>query len=103
MNDMIPPRKSVSMEEQETNITLCPLDEDATVYSCVPAVVKRIYKYAAEYPDKCRIDHDDGYGVICYVPPDWISFKPRKKRQMTEEQRAASAARLAAMREAKRK
>lgn len=96
-------RKSVSLEEQETSISLSPLDKFAEVYSCEPTVVKRLYKYAEEHPDVCRITMDDGYGVTCEMPKEWIKYKPVAKRVMSEEQRAVTAARLRAMAEAKKK
>ena len=83
-------RTRVSLEEQETTINLAPLDIAATVYSSDPAVVKRLYSYAQDYPEQCMISRDDGYGVICELPKDWISYKPRKKRQLSENQRQAA-------------
>ena len=75
-------RKSVSLEEQETSISLSPLDKFAEVYSCEPTVVKRLYKYAEEHPDVCRITMDDGYGVTCEMPKAWIKYKPVAKRNV---------------------
>lgn len=99
---MLKDRMSVSLEEQETNITLSPMDKGtALIYTCVPNVIRWLYKWADEYPDQVVIRKDDGWGVDAEIPAEWVSFKPRKKRVMSEEQRAAAAARLAAARERK--
>jgi len=95
-------RKSVPLDEQETSISIVPDDDQAIVYSSVPTTVRRLYKYAEEHPDECKITNDDGYGCVCSMPVDWIRYQPRKKREMTEEQKAVAAARLRSAREAKK-
>lgn len=92
-------RKRISLDEQETSFSLSPVDKDMFVYSCVPGMIKKIYQYAEKYPDQCRIDNDDGYGVCCYVPVDWLTFRPKKKRVMTDEQKAAARERLMNLRQ----
>lgn len=100
---MLKDRMSVPPEEQETSIIICPIDKDtASVYTSTPAMIRKIYKWADEYPDQVKIISDDGYGVIVEVPVSWASLKPYKKRVMTEEQKQAAAARLAALRERKK-
>lgn len=93
--DAVTTRKRVPPEEQETSISITPMDDKAVVYSCVPATVHRFYKWAKEYPDQMEIESDDGYGVVCLMPLDWIKYQPRKKRTYTEEQRKEMAERLA--------
>ena len=100
---MLKERKRVSLEEQETTITLSPGDKNAAmVYTCVPHMIKRIYQYARDYPDQVMIYADDGYGVDAELPASWGSLKPRRKRTMSDEQKQAAAARLAAARERKK-
>ena len=78
---MLKERKRVSLEEQETTITLSPGDKNAAmVYTCVPHMNKRIYQYARDYPDQVMIYADDGYGVDAELPASWVSLKPRRKR-----------------------
>ena len=101
---MIKERVSVPFEEQETNITICPIDKNiASVYTCVPNMIRRLYKYAVDYPEQVDVISDDGYGVMVEMPSSWVSVKPYKKRIMTEEQKQAAAARLAASREKRKK
>lgn len=92
----------VTLEEQETSISMCPLDKEAMVYSCVPRMMQRLDKLAEEYPDQCHTDPGDGLGVICYVPASWVSIRPPRKCNKTPEERAATAARLNAAKKAKR-
>jgi len=93
-------RKTVSLDEQETSISLSPQDQNAVVYSCEPAVIRRLYSYAAENP-QCVITRDDGYGVICEMPKEWVIYRPRKKRQLSDEQKQAAAERFHRYREQK--
>lgn len=100
---MLNERKTVPQEEQETIINLSPADKGkAIVYTCVPNMVKRLYQYAGEYPGQVKVIADDGYGVDASIPAGWVTVKPRKKREMSEEQRQAAVARLAAARERKK-
>lgn len=96
------PAKSVSVEEQETSISLSPQDRTAVVYSSVPGTIMKLYRYAMEHPAECQIESDDGYGVICNMPVDWIKFQPRKKRTYSEEQKKEMAKRLALSKTSKR-
>ena len=94
-------RLSVPIAEQETIINLGSGDQQACIYTTDPVVIRRLYKWAEEYP-QIELIRDDGYGVDAFVPKEWISYKPRKKRTMTEEQKAANAERLRLKREAKK-
>lgn len=95
-------RKSVPLLEQETTIGLDPVNRDqASVYSSVPAMINSLYKYKKKYPDLVVIEKDDGYGVQALVPASWVSCKPRKKRVLSDEQKARAAENLRKAREAK--
>lgn len=97
---MVKDRMSVPLEEQETNVTLCPINREvAEVYTSTPNMIKKLYKWADEYPDQVEIISDDGWGINVEVPSSWVTLKPYKKRFMSEEQKKAAAARLAAIRE----
>ena len=91
--------KKVLREEQETSISMTPDDNKAFVYSSDPMVVRRLLKYLSEYPDVCRLEIRDGCGVAITMPKDWVIYKPRKKRVLSEEQRQLAAERLANVRE----
>ena len=87
------PKQSISYIEQETVIVIDPVTKRASVYSCIPNTVKKLYEYA-EHED-VKIDMDNEYGLTINVPMKWIKVKPPIKRIISEEQRAASAERLA--------
>lgn len=95
-------RKSVSLLEQETTIGLDPVNRDqAYVYSSVPAMINNLYKWRDEYPGMVTLEKDDGYGVQALVPSSWVSCKPRKKRVLSDEQKARAAENLRKAREAR--
>lgn len=92
-------KKNTPMSEQETIINFSPGDKQADIYSSDPVVIRRLKKYADENPDKISVIMDNASGIEVLFPMDWISFKPRKKRVMSEEQRQANAERLRSYRE----
>ena len=87
------PKTSISQIEQETVIVVDPVTKRASVYSCVPNMVKKLYEYA-EHED-VKIDMDNEYGLTINVPMKWVKVKPPVKRVYSEEQRAAMAENLA--------
>ena len=95
-------RTAVSLEEQETTINIypSPVQDYADVYSCTPSMIKKLRKFAAEYPDEVRIEKEDDIGMFVQVPARWIQIRRPKQMHMSEEQREAAAARL---QEARRK
>lgn len=88
----------VTMEEQETTINIFPaqVSKTAEIYSCIPAMVKRLKKLAVNRPDAVRILHDDGRSVTAEVDRSCIKVSP--KRIVSDEQRKAASERLAAAR-----
>lgn len=92
---------SVPSDEQETTINIFPSEKKAFVYSSVPHIAKRLLGYVRDYPDECAIEIHDEYGAAIVMPVEWISFKPKKKRVMSEEQKAAAAERFRKYREEK--
>ena len=85
------PKTSISQIEQETVIVVDPVTKRASVYSCIPSMVKKLYQYA-EHED-VKIDMDNEYGLTIDVPQNWIKVKP--PRVMSKEQKAALAENLA--------
>lgn len=83
---------SVPQIEQETVITVDPITKRASVYSCIPPMVKRLYKLA-EHED-AKIELDNQYGLTISVPQSWIKIRPPVKRQLTDEQKAALSERM---------
>ena len=94
-------KESIPQIEQETTITIDPLTKRASVYSCIPSMVKKLYQFA-ERPD-VTVELDNAYGLMISVPQNWIKIRPPAKRQMTDEQKEALAERMGLLRKAKDK
>ena len=86
------PKTSISQIEQETVIVVDPVTKRASVYSCIPSMVKKLYQYA-EHED-VKIDMDNEYGLTIDVPQNWVKIRPPVKRQLTDEQRATLSERM---------
>lgn len=86
----------VSLEEQETTISIFPsqVQEYAEVYSCVPGMMKKLRKLAADNPEDVKIEKEDDIGIFVQVPAKWIRIRKPKQMHLTEEQREAAAERL---------
>ena len=82
----------VSKDEQETVITISPVDKTATVYSCVPSVVKKIESMCGD--DEVEVISNDKYGIKVRVPYKWIKISKPRKRECTDEQKAILKERL---------
>lgn len=98
-------KERISLDEQETILNIVPaqISDRVSVYTCIPADVKYFRKLASEHPDEAVIIKADGYGLEIEIPASWYRRpKPHKKRQMTDEQREATAARLSAARQKRR-
>lgn len=94
-------RMAVSLEEQETTINVYPsqVQDHAEVYSCIPGMMKKLRQFAVEYPEEVRIEKEDDIGIFARVPARWIQIRRPKQMNMSEEQKAAVAARLQVARE----
>lgn len=93
---------SYSINEQETTINVFPkaVSDKAEIFTCIPTMMDRMRKLAKEYPTDVCIREEDG-ALFCTVPIGWVKVAPKRKCTLTEEQKAANAARLAAYREVK--
>lgn len=94
----------LTLEEQEIVITMSGRTDKISVFTSYPHWIKRLDKYCEENPDawKCtKVDTIDGEvaGKFYEGPKDLLKLQ-KKKRYVSEEQRKASAERLAAYREA---
>jgi hypothetical protein len=83
------------MDEQETTINMYPasVSKTAEVYTCIPAMMQRLINLQKEYPSDVAIVDGDGY-IDATVPRDWIKVQPKRKCNMTDEQRKKAADRL---------
>ena len=89
----------LTLEEQEIVITMSGRTDIVKVYTSYPHWMKRLDKYCEEEPDnwKCvKVDTIDGdaIGKFYEAPRDLLKLQKRK-RQISEEQKKASAERLA--------
>ena len=67
----------------------------ATLSSSEYPVVQRIKKLARQRPDQVEIVATNRDGSICaHVPWKWISIRPPRTLNLTEEQKAERAARM---------
>ena len=89
-----------TLDEQETTINVYPaqIQQQAEVYSCIPATMRKLRKLAAENPDEVLIEKDDGLGIFAQVPARWIQIRKPRRVQLTAEKKAEAASRLAAAR-----
>lgn len=76
--------------EQETTITFMRDMDTARIYTCDPLVLTKLKKHAND-PDYI-LEKSSTYGSFFVVPKTLIKFGT--KREMTDEQRAASAERM---------
>ena len=86
--------------EQETIISYNEEEQTASVYTYNAALRRKLDCLAQERPEECRLERSahDGQAVEYIVPKRWIKVNPPRRVSFTEEQRRASAERLAAAR-----
>ena len=90
--------KKITYDEQETVIIIpaVQVSRTAEVYTCVPTMLKKLRKQAKDRPDCVRIKQDDGESLFADVDSSCVRITPKK--QISEEQRKASAERFRKMR-----
>ncbi len=95
---------NVSLEEQETTISLFPKQvlEKAEIYSCIPSTMNRLRKYAEQFPDDVKVTREDQIGIFVNVPASWVTIRRPRQVILSDEQRAAAAERLQAARQKKK-
>ena len=87
---------------RETCVEYIAGEKTLTWCSSEPKYMNRIRTLAVERPEEVRVVTDDEYGVCAHVPISWVRAPvPKRKREMTVEQRAAAAERLARARKEK--
>lgn len=82
--------------EQETIINYNEAETVAGVYTHNKALRRKLEQWAQDRPEECRLERVTRFGeaVDYLVPKSWIHIYP--PRQISDEQRAAMAARLKA-------
>lgn len=94
-------KEMVPKQEQETSITIDPTTNTASIYTCVPSMIRKVYTFLNNSEVKLILDNK--YGVEIQVPSKWIKITKPRKVQYTEEQKEALRTRLAVARSQKGK
>ena len=81
--------------EQETIISFNEDEKQANVYTCNPALKRKLAGLAESRPEDCKLlrEYPDDIGVEYQIPKRWVKIAPN--RILTDEQRAEIAARFA--------
>jgi len=70
-------------------------DKTATFSTSEKKWIKLIWKLKEEHPDEVDIRYVNKDGsILVRLPADWLKIRPKKKSNLTAEQKAASKARL---------
>ena len=93
----------ISKEEQETTINMFPtgISNKAEIFTCIPAMMTKLFKLAEDHPRDVSIRENDGC-LFCTVPVSWVRISPRRKCNLSDEQRKANGERLKAYMEARK-
>lgn len=89
---------------RETAVGYLNVDSYATFSSSEQKWINKILALKESYPDDVQIEYmpEDNNGMLlARIPKSWIKIKAPSKRNITEEQRAQIAERLAASRKVK--
>ena len=88
---------TIPVDEQEFHVNYSPdMGDTCEVYATIPWAMKYLERMVTKYPNECRLVRDDKYSYTACIPFKLV--KPRAPRQISEEQRAAAAERLKAVR-----
>lgn len=95
MSEEMKPKVGNPFDEQETIINIDPaqISDRCTVYTTIPADIRRMWRLYENNPDDVILVHDDKYGSEFSIPRKWVVI--RKPRQVSEEQRLAAKERFA--------
>ena len=88
-------------DPKETSFDYLGADTHATFCSSETKYINKILKLKESYPDDVTIQAypEKNHGmIVALIPKSWLKVAPPRKREMTEEQRAAAAERLSAAR-----
>ena len=85
---------TIPNSEKETVIVYNEHEKTAAVYTCNPALIRKLEGLTATRPNECSLlrRYPDGIGMEYQVPKKWVKVSP--PRFVSEETRAANAERL---------
>ena len=95
-------RVNVPQDEQEEILNVFPKQttDRMSAYSCIPAGIRYYQGLLERFPDDVKLIKADQYGIEVDLPLSWYRRpKPPAKKNLTDDQRAAAAARLKASRQ----
>ena len=84
---------SLTKYEQETIIIYNNEESTAKVYTHHAALQNKLNKLTGENSDISVLRSGDGWTEYA-MPKSWVKVSPKRKRNMTEEQRAAASVRM---------
>ena len=89
----------IPKEEQETSITIDPTTGRATLFTCIPTMVRKAQSLIAY--DEVKLCDEDQYGIMIELPASWIKISKPTKRAYTDEQKESMRIRMAEARKKK--
>ncbi len=75
------------MTDRETTMTAYADDKYWTFYSCEDRWIRKIEKFAEEYPDDVRILSKTASSINCHISKRFIVLRAPRKVSLTEEQK----------------
>lgn len=81
----------------ETGINFYDTEKMAWFSSSETRMINQINKLSKQYPKEVKIikqPKDNGGVIYCEIPKEWVKLRGPNKRQQSEEQKQAAAARL---------
>lgn len=78
----------LTLEEQETIVNIMADDKTASIYTCIPAHIRKLDKLCEKYPEQYKLESYNDYSKTYSVPKKLIRFgSPAAKKNLTEEQK----------------
>lgn len=84
----------LTLAEQETIIRYDRASADANIYTCEPALIRKLNKIIDAAPEEVTLIRKEKTCIEVTIPKIFINIRKPKKQQLTEEQRKAIAERL---------
>jgi hypothetical protein len=78
---------NLSLEEKETNINYNDGEKEARIYSCNPALIRKLDKLCEDFPEQFKKTKEDKYSKWYIIPKKFVRIG--KPVNITEEQRKA--------------
>lgn len=86
--------KVANSGETETYAGYVRGDEYAYLYSAESKWIRKMKRWAEEFPDQVKVVIDNADGMEINMPTSWFKISPKRERNLSDEQRAAMSARM---------